>query len=49
MPNPFAATMAAAARSSPGAENWTDVMPYDPAVCLKGVLCFENHIVLSGR
>ncbi|CAM9668454.1 unnamed protein product, partial [Hapterophycus canaliculatus] len=35
--------------SSPGAENWTDVMPYDPAVCLKGVLCFENHIVLSGR
>lgn len=35
--------------SSPGAENWTDVVPYDPAVCLKGVLCFENHIVLSGR
>ncbi|CAM9780894.1 unnamed protein product, partial [Ectocarpus fasciculatus] len=35
--------------SSPGSENWTDVMPYDPAVCLKGVLCFENYIVLSGR
>ncbi|CAM9120715.1 unnamed protein product [Pylaiella littoralis] len=35
--------------SSPGAENWTDVIPYDPAVCLKGVLCFENHLVLSGR
>ncbi|CAM9523634.1 unnamed protein product, partial [Ectocarpus sp. 13 AM-2016] len=35
--------------SAPGSENWTDVMPYDPAVCLKGVSCFENHIVLSGR
>lgn len=35
--------------SSPGSENWSDVIPYDPAVCLKGILCFQNHIVLSGR
>ncbi|CAB1098468.1 unnamed protein product [Ectocarpus sp. CCAP 1310/34] len=42
-------TTAASYFSAPGSENWTDVMPYDPAVCLKGVLCFENHIVLSGR
>lgn len=35
--------------ASPGSENWVDVMPYDPAVCLGGVLCFQNHIVLAGR
>eukprot|EP00903_Cladosiphon_okamuranus_P021564 g19826.t1 len=35
--------------SSPGSENWIDVTPYDPAVCLKGILCFKNHIVLTGR
>ncbi|CAM9993833.1 unnamed protein product [Ascophyllum nodosum] len=35
--------------SSPGSENWTDVIPYDPLVCLRRIQCFENHIVLSGR
>lgn len=35
--------------SSPGSENWKDVMPYDPSVSLTGVLSFKNYLVLGGR
>lgn len=35
--------------ASPEKQNWEDVLPYDAAVNIEDVDCFENHLVISGR
>ncbi|KAG5189638.1 hypothetical protein JKP88DRAFT_347625 [Tribonema minus] len=32
-----------------GAKNWREVQPYDPARKLDALLCFEKHLLLTGR
>eukprot|EP00953_Heterococcus_sp_UTEX-ZZ885_P006781 4133-Heterococcus_DN1.PRE.1 len=30
-------------------DHWEDVQPYDPTRKIDGILCFENHLLLTGR
>ncbi|OQS04837.1 serine protease family S09A [Thraustotheca clavata] len=34
---------------APSAENWKDVFPYDPAIKVDGIDCFENFGIIHGR